>query len=514
MLQIPIFDPGIPRPRSVTAATATSWRLPAGMLHSIQQAAQHLDSWSTVPSAVVSGVLVAMILAGVRLAWHRTRVPSVLSRRVRRRSYLGAVRAESRRPEVRRLDVYAPRLHPVKDSKVLAGIQSGWQEINAREKVRVLTLDLEDSLQAGAELLDKGIEVRVLPIARDLGSDGLTFHLFETSVPDEAIAIINHHHGDAGDRPVRVKGVAPTEVFRGRFRTEWDKARPLGAVIAERIRPRSAGCQGTKPVLRSIRQAEMTGLNLGDRSRQSILQHLAFRDSCAVVFILGLPGSGKSYIRDRMARQLAAMRIECGSLSDYPYAYLDLVRTVLKLNPPSQNGFRAHQGGAFAVQSEKSLLPALQALHADVRDTMQAREVTLVEFARADLAAALQVFDDIRSRSRIIYVSAPADIRQARLADRAVPPEVRMNGQTITLNLSDNHLLPTSAVRALYAADSLDRIKASPHWRGRISEIDNEFTGSTHVDAKISEFINAVISPYQASGSNAPAQGALITAHP
>ena len=38
------------------------------------------------------------------------------------------------------------------------------------------------------------------------------------------------------------------------------------------------------------------------------------------------------------------MRIEYGSLSDYPYAYLDLLRTVLKLNPASGNGFRAYEG--------------------------------------------------------------------------------------------------------------------------------------------------------------------------
>jgi hypothetical protein len=510
--QIPICEQAVLRTWSIIDAPATSWHVPVGLLlHTIRPAAQHLDPWSNVPSAVVSGVLVAIILAAARLAWHRTRVPSVLSRRVRRRSYLGAVRAESRRTEVRRLDVYAPRLQPAKDSKVLADIQSGWRQINTRERVRVLTLDLEDSLQAGAELLDKGIEVRVLPNMRDLGSDGLTFHLLETSASDEAIAIVNHHHGDAVDRPVRIKGVAPTEVFRSRFRTEWDKARPLEAVIAERIRPRSVSCQGSKSVQRSIKQAEATGLHLGARSTEQILSHLAFRDSCSVVFIIGLPGSGKSYVRNRLADRLASMRIECGSLSDYPYAYLDLVRTVLKLNPSSGNGFRAHEGGAFAVQSEKSLLPALQALHADVRDTSQAREVTLVEFARADLAAALQVFDDIRSRSQIIYVSAPADMRLARLNDRAVPPEIRVDGQRITLSLSDNHLLPTSAERALYAADGLDRIKASAHWRDRIFEIDNELAGGAHVDAKLNEFVNAVISPYLISASSTSGQGALVT---
>jgi hypothetical protein len=349
----------------------------------------------------------------------------------------------------------------------------------------------------------------VLPHARDLGSDGLTFHLFETSVPDEAIAIINHHRGEA-DRPVRIKGVAPTEVFRGRFRTEWEKARPLESVVAERIRPRSTQCRGRNSVLRSIEEAEAKGLRLGECSTDRILPHLAFRDSCAVVFILGLPGSGKSYIRSRLAQRLRSMRIECEALNDYPYAYLDLVRTVLKLDPASGNEFEAHEGGAFAVRNERSLVPALQALHSDVRDALQAREVTLVEFARADLAAALQIFDDIRSRSHVIYVRAPANLRQLRLADRVVPPEVRIDGQTVTLNLSDDHLLPECAERTLYVTDGLDRIKASALWRDRIFEIDNEFEGSTHVDTKINEFIDTITSPYRVTVSNAPGYGRLI----
>lgn len=474
---------------------------------------QHLGTWwSAVASAVASGILVAAILGGARLAWHRTRVPSALSRRVRRRSYVGAVRAESGRPEVRRLDVYAPRLLPARDSKVIARIQAGWEQINNRGRVRVLTLDLEECLHAGAELLDRGIEVRVLPSARALGSESLTFHLFETALPEDSMAIINHHHGDA-DRPVRFKGTAPTEVFRERFRNEWDHARPLESVIAERILPRSAGCQGRSSFQRSIDRAETTGLHLGARSTQQLLPHFAFQDSCAVVFVLGLPGSGKSYIRTRLGRQLGAMRIDHASLSDYPYAYLDLVRAVLKLSPTGQNGFRVHDGGAFAVMNEKSLLPALQELHAAVRDSVQEHQVTFVEFARADLPAALQVFDDIRSRSHIIYASAPAAVRQARLAHRAVPPELRLDGQMITLNLSDNHLLPATAERTLYASDSLDRLKTSANWRDRIFEIDNEYDGAAHVDMRLAEFIETIMSPYRA-GSNPPAHALPVPASP
>jgi hypothetical protein len=250
-------------------------------------------------------------------------------------------------------------------------------------------------------------------------------------------------------------------------------------------------------VSRAIEVAEKAGLHLGNHSSERVLPHLAFKDSCEVVFIVGLPGSGKSYLRVALEERLKSLHIECQSLTDYPYAYLDLMRTVLKLAPPNGNGFKAHDGGAFAVQSEKSLVPALRALHGDVRDTSQTREVALVEFARADLAAALQEFDEIRPQSWVIHVSAPADIRLARLANRAVPPDIRVDGETITVNLSDNHLLPACAAQTLYTVDGLDRIKASAHWRDRLFEINNEFDGCDYVDSKISGFVDAVVGPYR-----------------
>lgn len=462
---------------------------------------------------MASGVLVAVILAAVRMLWHRARVPSALSRRVWRPSYLDTVRAESKRPAVQRLDVYAPRLQPARDNKAIAGIQSEWEKINGRGGVRVLTINNDQCLQAGAELLEGGIEVRVLPNERGLGSDGLTFHLFDTRVPDEATAIINHYHQGAS-RPGCFKGIAPTEVFRSRFDDKWEEASPLESVVAKRMLPCSTDCQGTDSVLRSIEQAEERGLCLGSGCRAKILPHLAFRDSCRVVFILGLPGSGKSYIRSRLAELLLAddMRFELKSMSDYPYAYECHVRSALKLGAQNGNGFKAHEGGAFTVQNEKTLAPALHNLHSAVLESMRKDEVTLVEFARAGLAASLQVFDHLWPISQIIYVRAAEGVRQARLAARAVPPEVSVDGPAVTLTLSDDHLLPESAGRTLYAADGLDCIKASSHWRDRIFEIDNESGGSAHVDAKLAEFIDAIIRPYQTTSSNAPGYGQLVPA--
>jgi hypothetical protein len=206
------------------------------------------------------------------------------------------------------------------------------------------------------------------------------------------------------------------------------------------------------------------------------------------------------------------MRFEVESLSDYPYAYQCFVRTVFKLDAQNGNGFRAHEGGAFTIQNEKTLAPALYALHGAVLESMRESEVTLVEFARADVASALQVFDDIRPRSQVIYVRAAEGLRKTRLAARAVPPEMRIDGQALTLKLSDDHLLPESAGRALYPADGLDSIKASAHWRDRIFEIDNESDGSSHVDAELDKFIDTIIRPYQLS-INAPGHGPLIPAH-
>jgi hypothetical protein len=482
----------------------------------VPQSTQFLRPGSVLGSAassVVIGVLVALSRYLGLMLWRRARVPSALSRRVRRRSYLNTVLAESTFPEVIRLDVYAPRLQPARDNGHIAIIQAEWEKINDRGRVRVLIISNDEGLQAGAELLDRGMEVRVLPDERGLGSDGLTFHLFETSVPDEAIAIINHYHQSA-DRPGHFKGVALTEVFRSRFDAEWEKASPLESVIARRVLPCTTDGQGPGSVRRCIEQAEATGLYFGVDCAAKILPHLAFRDSCAVVFILGLPGSGKSYIRSRLALQLGSERFEVESLSDYPYAYQNFVRNVLKLDSQNGNAFRACEGGAFTVQNEKTLAPALHALHGAVLESMRKGEVALVEFARADLATALQVFDDIRPRSRVIYVRAAEDLRQRRLAARAVPPEVRIDGHTLTLKLSDDHLLPESAQRALYTADGLDCIKkASAHWRDRIFEIDNESDGSAHVDAKLGEFIDAIIRPYQPASVNARGHGPLVLAH-
>jgi dephospho-CoA kinase len=474
----------------------------AGML----QIGQHVVWWVVVPGSVLSGVLVVAVLAVARFLWHRGRVPSALSRRVWRRNYLAAVYALSRRPDIQKLDVLAPRLMPAKGNARITRLQASWEQINNRGKVRVLTLNSGPCLQAGAELLERGIEVRV--VDRDLDSEDLTFHLFQTAAQAKAEAIINHHDSGA-DKPAHLKGAKATRPHRNDFEAEWAEARPLESVVAEMSLPPDPYGPGQDAVLCSFQQASAR-LHLHDRGVGEIRPHLAFRASSRVVFIVGQPGSGKSYIRGRLAERLRSMRIQCHWLTDYPYAYIDLVRTALQIYPPSRNGYKAHPGGAFIAHDEATLRPALRALERDVQQAMQKYEVTLVEFARSDLVAAFREFEAVSYCAQVIHVSAPAELRLARIDRRARPPGIRVSGEEIVLTLSDDHLLPSRAARTLYAWDGIGALKESRLWQDRIFEIDNRVDGESHVDKELNRFLDQVIAPYRQA--TPPSRGITLTA--
>jgi hypothetical protein len=201
----------------------------------------------TLLSGLGNGLLVAAIRALLRVGWSRRQVPTALVRSVRRKNYLSAVLAESKRGDVIGLDVLAPRLTPAGESKHLIGaIQDAWPRINGRDGVRVVTLDSEDCVKAGAELLVRGIEVRVA--RRELGAESLSYHLFKASEGAVPTTLVNHHQGDK-DRPVRLNGVVPMQVFRDHFGPIWDSASSLESVLARRIIEKAAGSPDRAAVL-------------------------------------------------------------------------------------------------------------------------------------------------------------------------------------------------------------------------------------------------------------------------
>jgi hypothetical protein len=164
---------------------------------------------------VASGVALALILGIFRWLRGRQHVPKALVRRVYRSRYLSTVLAESERADVRGLDVLAPRLTSAKGNPAVTRIQAAWAQINSRGRTRVLTLDSDTCIEAGAELLRNDIEVRIAR-RHDLDSESISFHVFEAADADASTVIINRHEGEA-NHPAKLNGAAPVQIFRRDF---------------------------------------------------------------------------------------------------------------------------------------------------------------------------------------------------------------------------------------------------------------------------------------------------------
>jgi hypothetical protein len=243
----------------------------------------------------------------------------------------------------------------------------------------------------------------------------------------------------------------------------------------------------------------------------SVLPHVAFANSCSVVFILDLPGSGKSHVRHCLAQKLKAMGVESRELSDYLYAFRDHLHGLMKLEPARGTGFEAHAGGAFAVSDERALQPALNALAQAAAGSLNDSEVVLVEFARTDIVAALEEFGDIGNRCRVIYVQAPAQLRSARLSSRHKPPESSTDGRSVTLTPSDNHMLPSNVERSIYHADNVNKLLNSPRWRELVFWIQNDVDDAgSKINTSLDQFVEKVISSYRSPSLATPASPITI----
>lgn len=201
--------------------------------------------------------------------------------------------------------------------------------------------------------------------------------------------VIVNYHQRATDRPVRLIGASPVQVFRNHFDAAWLEAKPLELVLADQIIAHA----GPSPDLTAVACAAAdiaAGLNLGPHIQERVFAHLAFRHSCPVIFIVGLPGAGKSLVRRLLADRLRQLGIDTYQLPDYVFAYRDYLHGLIQLHPMRGAGFQPNPGGAFAIRDETALMPALHALAKVVRESVKDHQVTLVEFARVDLMNALQ----------------------------------------------------------------------------------------------------------------------------
>ncbi|TDV41503.1 hypothetical protein [Actinophytocola oryzae] len=446
--------------------------------------------------SVTSGVTVAVLVAFGRFMWARKRVPVGPSRHVNRRTYLRAIHRASTDEKVRHLCALVPNLTPAHDRDQLTRLQHAWQAIDGRGSVQILTREDQDCLIAGAELLGLGIEVRV---NRTLNTDDLSLHIFSG---DSHLVVINHRDG-SHDRPGQLVGLSPAQVFQSHFDNVWHTAAPLESVLAEEVLATLRPGDDAEAIAAQMRTVR-TKYRLGAMAEEAVLRHVAFRHSAPVIFVTGLPGAGKSMVRRHLASKLTELRFQVDQLNDYLYAFRDFLHHAIDLGDGRGDGFTAHAGGAFQVRDEHDLEPALQALSRKVSAGRGRTPLSLVEFARSDLVAALQVFgDEVLSSAHVIHVHASEAARVLRLANRAQPPRVAINGQDVVIQPSDDHQLPSSAARSLYASDSFTQLRGLKEFAGRVHQIDNDTDdpGFARLDKALDTIIADIIRPYRPAGT-------------
>ncbi|MEU9687501.1 hypothetical protein [Amycolatopsis japonica] len=442
-------------------------------------------NWSQLLVPVTSGVSVALIVATVRFLWRRTRLPTGLSQRMTRRNYLAEMLVISKNDNVDRLDALVPNLLPAQGSPVLVEIQESWRQLNGRRGVRVITRTEPASLTAGAELLAAGIEVRV---SRALTADHLSYHLFSGS---EHHTVLNRRNGGK-DRPERLDEISAAKVFRSHFDETWSESEPLESFLAGEL------LAGPDSGLADRIREQRAAYQLPAKAEDAILRHLAFRHRAPVVFVTGLPGSGKSLVRRALAEELRRWRMQVDELNDYVYAFEEFLHALMLFGDGRGAGFSAQQGGAFQVEREDDLRPALHTLGHRVWENRRSNPITIVEFARADTIGALQVFgDEVLAASQIIHVRASDTKRSARLARRGEPPKISVAGQSISLEVSDEHRLPSNAADTLYSRDDFALLKAQKNIANRLFLVENDAEEKAHVDEQVTAFVEAVVRPYR-----------------
>jgi dephospho-CoA kinase len=344
-----------------------------------------------------------------------------------------------------------------------------------------------------------------------MGTEDLSFHLFHArTCPRVIVNFHDERHGKPRDRPIQLNGSAPAQPYRERFDTVWNAASPLETVIARKIIAKAGRSSDCKILWQALNET-CALLGLDDGAVDKVLPHLAFGNSCSMIFILGLPGAGKSLARECLTQKLKAMGVETRELSDYVYAFRDHLHGLMKLEPARGTGFEARTGGAFAVSDERALQPALNALTQAAAGSLSDSEVVLVEFARTDIVAALEEFGDIGNRCRVIYIQAPAQLRSARLSSRHEPPGSSTDGRTVTFTPSDNHMLPSNVERSIYPADNINRLMISPRWRDLIFWIENDIDdGGCKINASLDQFVEKVVSSYRHPAQASQAAPAVI----
>jgi hypothetical protein len=256
-----------------------------------------------------------------------------------RRNCLTRILAMSRDNRIDHLDAVVPNLMSACGSRTLHNIQEAWCQINQRCGVRIVTAKNQDLLIAGAELLNRGVEVRVAP---SLTRSHITYYLFGGDIQ----CVVSNQHGSLDTIWGKPEKAALSKVFSDHFHTLWSSSVPLETLLAEQVSDDLSRVNDCADFAHRVRELRVK-YRLNHKAEQAILRHVAFWRDAQVIFITGLPGAGKSFVRRRLARKLAESRFQVDEQSDYVYAFDDFLHTLLRFNDGHGGGFSAEARGFF-----------------------------------------------------------------------------------------------------------------------------------------------------------------------
>lgn len=162
-------------------------------------------------------------------------------------------------------------------------------------------------------------------------------------------------------------------------------------------------------------------------------------DIPAVIFIVGLPGSGKSLVRVGLAEQLEHLGASVVQQTDYPYLFQSFLEARLGLAPA--RGFAARSFGLFELKDAQKLETSFAKFADEVTRLRELDERVLADFARKqNLPILRDVTRDLAGDLAVVHVSAHESLRKSRLRRRSTVPittsrMVRASGSTAATTL-------------------------------------------------------------------------------
>ncbi len=139
----------------------------------------------------------------------------------------------------------------------------------------------------------------------------------------------------------------------------------------------------------------------------------------AKVFVLGLPGSGKSVATQHISMVARDRNCRVSTFNDY-----DILRSKFELAPDGPQFSRAANNG-FDVHDYTVLDTSLRELEQQVfqKESTSDKEITVIEFARNNYIHALQQFSaSILQDAYILFIDAENDICKERTRKRNINP--------------------------------------------------------------------------------------------